>query len=106
MLIGTQYNSCSAWNVDLKVIWSLVMLIRVSLEPYVVSTIKSLESSKTLLIRFIENEMVRFPIRSNCVIFVGLRMMEIEDINQVTFFINYEFVAFIVYRYILVRLHH
>lgn len=58
ILIGAQNDGTSRWNVNVELAWSTVGLLVVSLIPSIVSVIESLMSTKSLLIRFINDEMV------------------------------------------------
>lgn len=82
------------------------MLVWIRVVPYVHGTVQSLVPTKALLVRLEQNEVVCFPFCADCVVFVRLIWMEVENENEITFFVNDNFVTFIRKGHILVGLDH
>lgn len=70
MLVWAQYDGCPARDVNLEVVGPLVHLVWVGLEPKVMRTIKSLETTKALLIGLEQDEVIRCPVGTDWVVLV------------------------------------
>lgn len=106
LLVRAQHDARSAWQVDLKVIWPLIHLVWVRLEPDVVGTVKTLVTSEALLVGLEKDEVVRSPESADRIVLVRLRVMEIIDEDEVTLFVHDHLVALVVQGDVLVRLKH
>jgi len=73
---------------------SFILWFFKGLEPDVVRTIDSLVTTEAFLVTLIHDEMIRAPHSSDLIILMRFTMMEVVNIEQVSFFIDDNLVLF------------
>jgi len=106
LLIWAQNDGSLLWKVDADVSWSVVELLLVRLEPMVVSVIKSLVATESILISLVEHKMIRLIWCSDLIVLERLSWMEVENINKITFLVNNYLVSLMLGGDVLMRLAH
>ena len=61
VLVWAQDNASTVWNVQPKLVGSPHALLLDGLKPSIMGTINSLVASKSILVRFIQDEMITIP---------------------------------------------
>lgn len=76
----------------------------VNFEPFSMAVVQSLMTTKPLFISFNHNEQVRSPVSSDQVIGVRVGRVEVVNVYELSSFVNYEFVCFVLNSHILMSL--
>ena len=94
-LVGAQHDASPVGHVEAELVWSTVTLLLFCLKPSTVGILDPLMSSKPLLIGFVQDEMITIPLGSNVIALIRIIGMEVEDKEQLSFFVNDDLVLLI-----------